>query len=70
MTLKFTLKDQLTDTEISLAGLYFTVYDLGMIFLFFFVTTKLVHKSCKFSLMDLVFVVLLVQEEILFLTLR
>jgi len=54
VTLKFTLKDQLTDTEISLAGLYFTVYDLGMIFLFFFITinVKLVHKSCKFFLMD------------------
>ena len=38
---KFTLKDQLTDTAIGLAGLYFTVYDLGMISFLFLLLHKI-----------------------------
>ena len=34
VTLKFTLKDQSNDAEVTLPGFYFTIYDIGTFFLF------------------------------------
>ena len=36
VTLKFTLKDQSNDAEVTLPGFYFTIYDIGTFFCFLF----------------------------------